>query len=114
LRPGTELGEIIAEQRVLILRVGGTAAAAADVLDRLQEGRDAFDLAELRPQSRNDLIGRNAPFGQRLQGNGHVGACAAAPGPETASPHRAGHGADRRILLNDRRDFLQFALHELK
>ena len=38
LRPGAQFGQIIAEQGVLVLRVGGSAAAAAEVLDGLQEG----------------------------------------------------------------------------
>ncbi len=39
LRPGAQFGQIIAQQGELILRVGRSAAAAAEVLHGLQEGR---------------------------------------------------------------------------
>ena len=80
--------QIIAEQRVLVLRVGRTAAAAADVLHRLQERPTPVTLASLRPQARDDLSRRKLRRFERLERDGDIGARAAAAARAEAAAAR--------------------------
>jgi hypothetical protein len=113
LRPGLQLGQVIAEQGPLILGVG-RSSSAANVLHGLQISRNARDSVQLRPQSRDDAIRGDAPFGQGLERDGDVGARGAAGRAEAAAAHGSGDGFHRRVRLNDGRDFLQLALHQLE
>src|SRR6202011_4572992 len=90
LRPGTQLGQVVAEQRPLVLRVGRSAAAAADVLHGLQKSRNPRNGVQLRAQSVDDLIRGDPALSKRLESDGDVGArAAAAEGSEAAATHRA-------------------------
>ena len=57
LRPGAQFRQIVAEQGVLILAVRRSAAAAAEVLDRLQEDVHPRDRGKFWPQARDDPVG---------------------------------------------------------
>ena len=114
LRPAAQLVQVVAEQRVLIFRVGGApAAAAADVLRGLQVGGNPGDSCELGSQPLDDLVRRGAALRPGFER--HTDAAArSAVSSEPAAAHRSHHALNRRILLDDARDLLQLALHQLK
>ena len=77
-----EIVEIIGLQRVLILSAA-EAAADAEVLDGLQVERSAGNLGGLRANARDDLIGAEFAFVERLELREHArGAAAAAAAGE--------------------------------
>jgi len=112
LRPVLQFAQVVAEQGPLILGIG-RAAAAAHVLHGLEIGGDSRDLVELRPQPGDDLIRRDAAFGQRLERDGDIRARSAAAA-EAARADGARDGIDRGIRLDDVGHFLQFSLHHLE
>ena len=59
-------GEVGTDHHELELR-SAAASAAAQVLRREQEGLDAAEIGELRPQPGNDGLGRDAALVERLQ-----------------------------------------------
>ena len=90
-----EVGQVVALHRELILRVG-LAAADPHVLRRLQIQRGARHRRQLRPQARDDLIGRHLALVERLERDEQARGVGRA-----ASAGEADHVVDRRIGLDD-------------
>src|SRR5262249_49971406 len=90
------------------------ASGASDILRRLQEDADAGYRVEFGSEAGNDAVRRNVPLGSWLESQ--IDACTRTPSAraEPATADGARDALYRRILLDDGRDFLQFALHQLK
>src|SRR5262245_44620802 len=65
-RPGQELAPLRVLERVLVLRAAGTRVDR-EVLDGLEEERDALDLRQSRAQAAHDLGDGLSPLVERLQ-----------------------------------------------
>ena len=65
-RPRGQVLQLVALQSVLILR-GALLASDAQILRRLQKQSHSWKRVELRPQARNDLVGRRLSDAPRLQ-----------------------------------------------
>ncbi len=114
LRPAAQLGQIVAQQRVLIFRIGRAAAATAEILLGLQEGHDSRGLVHLRPQPIDHLVRGGLAFREGFERHAQLCTGAAVVAEVAATAHRAADAFDRRILLDDRGDLLQLRLHRRK
>ncbi len=106
-RPGVEFLDGVGLKGKLILRIRG-AAAAPDVLDRLQEQRRARDLGKFAAQSPDHQVRRYLALAQRLERHEDEAAIGLPAAGE------ADHGIDGRILLDDRDELLQLLPHQLE
>ena len=105
--PVVQVGQVVALQGVLVLRVA-LAAADADVLHRLQEQIGARHLGQLGAQAGDHLVGRDVALGQGLQrgeDEARVGLAAAG---------EADHGVDRRIAAHDDDELAELRAHRLE
>ena len=110
-RPGVKFGEIHALQRILILRATGPATDP-QILNGLQIGWSARHLRQFWTQPANHLVGAEAAFFERLEGDEHpprIGRAGMAP-----AACEAGDAGDGRIALDDLYDFGEFLPHRLK
>ncbi len=89
---------VVAAQRILVFR-RRLPAADMQILLRLQEQPRAGNSVEPGTQALDDLFGRSAPLGERLQGDEDGGGVARAAG--RAGAGEAEDRGDRGVLLHD-------------
>ena len=104
-----QLAEVVVLERELEERVA-EPATHADVLDRLEEAARAGDPRELRSQARDDVVGAELPFRERLQRDEQ-------PSRVARSLVAAGESRDRvhgRVLHQDSHELRELVLHRLE
>ncbi len=111
LGPVAQLGEIVSQERELILRVGtASATTAAEILLRLEESVDPWNSQQLRAQACDHAVGGVRSFGKGFEAHTQLRHGAVA----VAAANRAHHARYRWVLLNDPDNLLQLAFHRLE